>query len=78
MNKTNKILTSLVVVAAVGAIIGVLFATDKGRKIRTKINRQGVKLADDIQDKFCEGKDKFNNLKEDIVQTVKEKAKVFA
>lgn len=77
MNKTNKILTSLVVVAAVGAIIGVLFATDKGRKIRTKINRQGVKLADDIQDKFCEGKDKFNNLKEDIVQTVKEKVQVF-
>ena len=78
MNKTNKILTSLVVVAAVGAIIGVLFATDKGKKIRTKINKQGVKLTDDIQDKFCEGKDKFNNLKEDIVQTVKEKAKVFA
>ena len=78
MNKTNKILTSIVVVAAVGAIIGILFATDKGREIRTKINRQGVKLADDIQDKFCEGKDKFNNLKEDIVQTVKEKAKVFA
>ena len=77
INNTSKILTAFVAVVAVGAIAGVLFASDKGSEIRRKINKQGKKIADDVKDKFREGKEKFNNLKEDIVQTVKEKVERF-
>ena len=77
MNNTSKILTAFLAVAAVGAIVGVLFASDKGSEIRRKINEQGKKIADDVQGKFRKGKEKLNNLKENIVQTVKEKVEEF-
>ena len=75
MNNKSKIQTALVVVAAVGAIVGVLFASDKGSEIRRKINKQGKRIADDVQGKFREGKEKFGDIKEDIVHTVKEKVR---
>jgi len=78
MNNTGKILTALVAGAAVGAILGVLFAPDKGCETRRKINEQGKKITDDFKDKFRKGKEMFNDLKEDIGQTVKEKVEEFA
>lgn len=77
MNNTGKILTALVAVATAGAIVGILFAPDKGSETRRKINEQGKKIADDVKNKFRKGKEKFNELKEDIVQTVKEKVEEF-
>lgn len=77
MYNKSKILTALVAVVAAGAILGVLFASDKGGEIRRKINKKGKKIADDVQGKFREGKEKFNNLQEDIVQTVKGKVEKF-
>ena len=77
MNNTGKILTALVAVATAGAIVGILFAPDKGRETRRKIKEQGRKVVDDVQYNFRKGKEKFNELKEDIVQTVKEKVEEF-
>ena len=77
MNKTGKILTAFVVVATAGAIVGILFAPAKGSKTRRKIKEQGRKVVDDVQYNFRKGKKKFNELKEDIVQTVKEKVEEF-
>ena len=77
MNNTGKILTALVVVATAGAIVGILFAPDKGSETRRKIKKQGRKVVDDVQYNFRKGKEKFNELKEDIVQTVKEKVEEF-
>ena len=77
MNNTSKILIALVAVATAGAIVGILFAPDKGSKTRRKIKEQGRKVVDDVQYNFRKGKEKFNKLKEDIVQTVKEKVKEF-
>ena len=77
MNNTGKILTALVAVATAGAIVGILFAPDKGSKTRRKIKEQGRKVVDDVQYNFRKGKEKFNELKEDIVQTVKEKVEEF-
>lgn len=77
MNNTNKILTAVVVVATASAIIGILFATDKGSQTRRKIKKLGRKVVDDAQYNFRKGKEKFNELKEDIVQMAKEKVEEF-
>ena len=77
MNKTGKILAAFVAVATAGAIVGILFAPNKGSKTRRKIREQGRKVVDDVQYNFRKGKEKFNELKEDIVETVKEKTEKF-
>ena len=77
MNNTGKILTALVVVATAGAIVGILFAPDKGSETRRKIKKQGSKVVDDVQYNFRKGKEKFKEVKEDIVETVKEKVEKF-
>jgi gas vesicle protein len=78
MNNTNKIVVAAAAGIAVGAIIGLLFAPDKGSETRKKMNDEGKKLYDDVKDKFRRGKEKFNDLREDIEQKVKEKAEEFA
>ena len=77
MNKTGKILTAFVAVATAGAIVGILFARDKGSKTRRKIKEQGRKVIDDIEYNFRKGKEKLNELKDDIVETVNEKVEKF-
>lgn len=77
MNNTAKILTAFVAVATAGALVGILFAPAKGSKTRRKIKEQGRKVVDDVQYNFRKGKKKFNELKEDIVQTMKEKVEEF-
>lgn len=77
MNNTGKILTALGAGAAVGALLGVLFAPDKGSETRRKINGQGKKMVDNVQAKFRRGRDKFNDMKEDLIQTAKEKGEGF-
>ena len=77
MNKTGKILAAFVAVATAGAIVGILFAPNKGSKTRRKIREQGRKVVDDVQYNFRKGKEKFNELKDDIVETVKEKTEKF-
>ena len=78
MNKTGKILTAIAAGAASGAILGVLFAPGKGSKTRRKINEQGKNFTDNVKDKIRKGKEKFNDLKEDIEKIVKEKVEEFS
>lgn len=78
MNNTGKIITALAAGLAAGAILGVLFAPDKGSETRKKINEEGKKLADDLKEKFNKSKKDLNDLKEDIGHTVKEKVQDFA
>jgi gas vesicle protein len=52
MNNNSKILGALIIGAAVGAAIGILFAPDKGSETRKKINEEGKKMSDAIKDKF--------------------------
>jgi gas vesicle protein len=78
MKNTGKILTAIAAGAAAGAVLGILFAPDKGTATRKKINSRGEKLADNIKYKFRRGKDKMSNLKDDIAQKINEKVKEFA
>ena len=78
MNTSGKILAAVAAGIAAGAILGILFAPDKGSETRRKINEQGKKLADDVKDKYNKGREKFSQFKEDIEKTVKEKVDEFA
>lgn len=70
MNNNAKILAALGAGLAAGAILGVLFAPDKGTETRKKINQQGQKLADAVKDKFKKGKEKLNGLKEELNEKI--------
>jgi gas vesicle protein len=78
MNNTGKILTAIAAGAALGAIAGILFAPDKGTEIRRKITEQGKEIATDVKEKFLKGREKFNDLKNDIRHTVKENVEEFS
>ncbi len=72
--KSSKILLGFFIGAAAGAILGILFAPDKGTETRRKIADQSGDLADNLKGKFSDlvdgVKDKFSNMKaetEDVV-----------
>lgn len=74
MKNNSKILIALAAGVAAGAVLGILFAPDKGSDTRKKITDGGKKIADDVKNKFGKGMDKLNELKEGL----KEKAEEFA
>jgi gas vesicle protein len=78
MNNTGKILTAVVAGAAAGAVLGLLFAPDKGSETRKKIREKTTRLAEDVKDKFRRGKEKLKNLEEEMEEAVREKAEQFA
>jgi gas vesicle protein len=68
MKNSSKIFTALVVGAAVGAVLGMLFAPDKGSETRKKINEEGKKMSDALKNKYSEMKEKMNAVKDDMEQ----------
>jgi gas vesicle protein len=78
MNTSGKILVAVAAGIAAGAVLGILFAPDKGSETRRKISEQGKKMADGIKVKINKGKEKFNDLKEEFEQKKNEKAGEFA
>lgn len=78
MNTSGKILAAVAAGIAAGAVLGILFAPDKGSETRRKINEQGKKVADGIKIRFNKAKEKCNEMKEDVEQKVKETAEEFA
>ncbi len=61
MKKSNVVL-GVLAGAAVGALLGILFAPDKGYKTRKKIYRKGEDVVDDLKDKAHDLAEKANNL----------------
>ncbi len=59
MKNTSKVLIALGAGLAIGGLLGVLFAPDKGVNTRHKIAENGKKLADQLKSKFKAGKEKM-------------------
>ncbi len=48
----GKVILSIAVGVAAGAVLGVLLAPDKGSETRRKISQKSNEYADDLKDKF--------------------------
>jgi gas vesicle protein len=80
MKNSSKVLIALGAGMAIGGLLGVLFAPDKGTETRKKISDAGNKLSDSVIDSVNKGKEKFADLKEGIrdrIGSLKEKAGEF-
>jgi len=77
-NNLGKIVGSLLVGAAIGGILGILFAPEKGSKTRKKITGKTEDFTNSLKDKFNsfleDAKKEFEEVKEkaeDIASTAK-------
>jgi len=52
--KSSKVLAAVLLGAAAGAVLGILFAPDKGSETRKKISKKTSDLSDSLKDKFNE------------------------
>ena len=67
---SGKLLLGVLAGVAAGAVLGILFAPDKGTVTRKKISSKGEEYADALKDKFNEFLKSFN----EKLEGVKEKA----
>jgi gas vesicle protein len=70
----GKIITGVLIGAAAGAILGILFAPDSGVETRRKISEKGSDLADSLKNKFND----FVDAVSDKFQGAKDQAKNMA
>ena len=78
MNTAGKFLTAIAAGVAAGAILGILYAPDKGSETRRKISSQGEKLTSDLKRRIHLGKEKINGIREGMAQGTKENIEDFA
>lgn len=67
---SGKVFLGIVAGVATGALIGILFAPDKGSETRKKISKKGEDYSESLKDKFNEFIDsiteKFEELKDEV------------
>ena len=63
MNSTSKTILAVMGAAAVGAVIGMLVAPEKGSDLRRRITDATGDLTTQLSDLLAQGKEQLNNLK---------------
>lgn len=72
MANSGKILAALLVGAAAGAALGLLFAPDKGSETRKKMAGKASELTDEIKERYNKSKEAVNDLKERMANKTEE------
>ncbi|HVZ56344.1 MAG TPA: YtxH domain-containing protein [Chitinophagaceae bacterium] len=66
MKNSSKVLIALGAGIAIGGLLGVLFAPNKGKDTRKKISDTGRKWSGDIEKRFRKGKETLSGLKDEV------------
>jgi gas vesicle protein len=69
MNNTGRIMTAIAAGAVAGFVVGILFAPDKGSETRKKIDKKTGEVLDQVKDKIQAGKEKIEQLAENLKQS---------
>ncbi|MFC5410262.1 YtxH domain-containing protein [Larkinella bovis] len=73
--KTEKVIISVLLAATAGVALGLLFAPEKGSKVRKKIKRKGEDFLEDLKDEYAGSvkslKRKVDAVYDDIATKVK-------
>jgi len=74
---SGKVLLGVLAGVATGALLGILFAPEKGSVTRNKISKKAKTYGDDLKEKFNEFVDdiseKFDEVKEDVSDFAEQK-----
>lgn len=73
MNDNGKVAVALLAGLAAGAVLGLLFAPEKGSETRDRVNESLADLGDAIRERAEEQFDQLQDLKEKLVAAVKTK-----
>jgi len=73
MKDNGKIVTALLAGLAAGAVLGIIFAPEKGSETREKLNESLADLTDAIKERAEEQFDQLTDFKDKIVAAVKSK-----
>ena len=72
--KSGKVLLGLLAGVAAGALLGILFAPDKGAKTRKKILAKGEGYAEELKEKFNEFAEALKEQRDEALAEVEEMA----
>jgi gas vesicle protein len=75
MNNLSKIIGAVAIGFAAGAVVGILLAPDKGSETIKTIRKQGIKVVDGFKDNLERVKEKVEDFKEEVANSVLEKYK---
>ena len=68
----SKILIAALAGLAVGAAVGILFAPEKGSKLRKHISKKGTVLKDDLMGKVEDGLSSLQSIKNNLLSSAED------